>query len=163
MRCPWSFHAVPASAVSHNYCGPACVPLGCGLWTPPNRLSRVLPCCALSTCPLLVCACIPAYLVSQATAGHMWQAHCILSASVQLGLMSMCCRPWRHIAGCLTAPVCCRSGERLCQRCQAQRAGHLGPLSARWLPCSSLPLARWVCQACTPSSAFSACRGSLFS
>ena len=100
--------------------------------------------------------------LSQATAGHMWQAHCLLSASVQQALMFMCCRPQRRTAGCLTAQACpvhsSLSGQRPCHHCQDRWAGHLGWLSARWLLRSSLPLARWVCRACTLSSASSACR-----
>ena len=91
----------------------------------------------------------------------------LLSAPVHLALMLMCCRPCRRTAAFPTAPVspACsiRYGDHPCPHCQVCWAGHLGSFSARRQPRPSPPLARWVCHACTVSSASSACKGSLFS
>ena len=60
-------------------CGPACLLLGRAAGDSQPALPPVLPCCVWAACPLPVCARIPPQPMSQAPAGHMWQAHCVLS------------------------------------------------------------------------------------
>ena len=134
-------------------------------------MSLVPPCCGCLSCMTqLLWTCLRSAglgLWRQSALSAWSPACCAQSASRQLALMFVCCRLWRHTAGCLAAQVCpartARSGERQCQGYPDRRAGHLGPLPVRLLLGSSLPRAWWVCRVCTLSSVSSACRGSLFS
>ena len=98
-------------------------------------MSLVPPCCGCLSCMTqLLWTCLRSAglgLWRQSALSAWSPACCAQSASRQLALMFVCCRPRRHTAGCLAAQVCpartARSGERQCQGYPDRRAGHLGP------------------------------------